>query len=167
MRQLNWKAISEGVGVAAIVGSLVFVGLQMRQAEQLASAELAVSLAGPSQELIATITEHAGIWRRGNAGEPLDPDDRVIYEELIRAKWSMAFWEAYSYQQLGSTLNIAAHSFAMFLFDNPGARRTWQTEQDGKLERFRDLGVKFPSGMVDLVRKDLEVMDARAAGSAP
>jgi len=50
MNPVNWKDIAELIGVAAIIGSLVFVGLQMRQ-QQLAKAQLAVSLAGPTQEM--------------------------------------------------------------------------------------------------------------------
>ena len=55
MKPANWKDITELVGIAAIIGSLVFVGLQMRQAQQLAQAQLAVSLSGPTQEMRAIL----------------------------------------------------------------------------------------------------------------
>ena len=40
MNRANWKDIAELVGIAAIVASLVFVGLEMRQQQVLARAEL-------------------------------------------------------------------------------------------------------------------------------
>ena len=40
MKNTDWKGIAELVGIAAIVASLVFVGLQMQQDRQLARAEL-------------------------------------------------------------------------------------------------------------------------------
>lgn len=41
MRKTDWKDIAELVGIVAIVASLVFVGIQLRQDRTLARAELA------------------------------------------------------------------------------------------------------------------------------
>jgi len=38
MRKLYWKDIAEFVGIAAIVGSLLFVGLQLKQSQEIAIA---------------------------------------------------------------------------------------------------------------------------------
>ena len=38
MRSVNWKDIAEFVGIAAIVASLIFVGLQMKQSHEIALA---------------------------------------------------------------------------------------------------------------------------------
>ena len=40
MKPVNWKDIAELIGVAAIVASLVFVGLQMNQSDQIALSEI-------------------------------------------------------------------------------------------------------------------------------
>jgi hypothetical protein len=40
MKKANWKDVAELIGVAAIVASLIFVGLEMRQQQALARAEL-------------------------------------------------------------------------------------------------------------------------------
>ena len=39
MKKSNWTDVAELVGIAAIVASLVFVGLQMRQSQEIAIAE--------------------------------------------------------------------------------------------------------------------------------
>ena len=36
MKNANWKNIIEVFGISAIVGSLIFVGLELRQAQQIA-----------------------------------------------------------------------------------------------------------------------------------
>ena len=40
MKITNWKVVAELIGIAAIVASLIFVGLEMRQQQVLARAEL-------------------------------------------------------------------------------------------------------------------------------
>ena len=39
MKQHDWKAIAELIGIAAIVASLIFVGLQMKQSQDIAIAD--------------------------------------------------------------------------------------------------------------------------------
>jgi hypothetical protein len=39
MRETDWKDIAEFVGIAAIVASLIFVGLEMRQSQEIAIAD--------------------------------------------------------------------------------------------------------------------------------
>ena len=39
MKNANWKDVAELIGIAAIVASLIFVGLQMRQSQEIAMAE--------------------------------------------------------------------------------------------------------------------------------
>lgn len=39
MRFKEWNEIAESVGIAAIVGSLIFVGLQLKQAQEIKNAE--------------------------------------------------------------------------------------------------------------------------------
>ena len=40
MKKTDWKDIAELIGIAAIVASLIFVGLQMKQDQQIAVAQL-------------------------------------------------------------------------------------------------------------------------------
>jgi len=160
MKPANWKDITELVGIAAIIGSLVFVGLQMRQAQQLAQAELAVSLAGPTQEMRAIFADHSNVWRRGNAGAPLDPDESAVYEQLILARWNLAFWEAYSWRQLGGTQDVGAHAFAAFLWVNPGARQTWLSIIKSKESVGKKLGYWGSNKLRDVVLVDLDKLDS-------
>jgi hypothetical protein len=160
MKPANWKDITELVGIAAIIGSLVFVGLQMRQAQQLAQAQLAVSLSGPTQEMRAIFADHPNVWRRGNAGDTLDPDESAVYQQLIRARWSLAFWEAYSWRQLGSTRDVGAHNFAAFLWANPGARQTWLSIIKSEESIAKKLGYWGANELREVVLADLDKLDS-------
>ena len=71
MKSLSWKSLAELIGMAAIVGSLIFVGLQIRQEQVIALSELNLSLLASQIELNNSISDNADIWVRGNAGEEL------------------------------------------------------------------------------------------------
>ena len=57
MRAESWKHIAEAIGVAAIVASLVFVGLQLRQEDDVARLELIDRSTDQQRELQKWITE--------------------------------------------------------------------------------------------------------------
>lgn len=44
MKPFPWKTLAEAIGVATIVGSLIFVGLQIRQEQDIALSEINLSL---------------------------------------------------------------------------------------------------------------------------
>ena len=60
MRKTNWKDFAELIGIASIVASLIFVGLQMQQAEDIALAELNASSISDNVDLASLINEHPG-----------------------------------------------------------------------------------------------------------
>ena len=78
MKSVNWRALAEVVGIAAIVASLIFVGLQLRQSQDIALSELGASRHASRIELNNAISDHADIWARGNAGDELDHADSVV-----------------------------------------------------------------------------------------
>ena len=71
----DWLQI---IGIAAVVASLVFVGLQLKQADEVAYAELSESSAVRGIEESALISEHAEIWRRACLDEELTAAEKII-----------------------------------------------------------------------------------------
>lgn len=71
----DWLQI---VGIAAVVASLVFVGLQLKQADEVAYAELSEVSAARGVEQSALIAEHADIWQKACLGEELTAAESVI-----------------------------------------------------------------------------------------
>lgn len=68
MRMESWKHVAEAIGVAAIIASLIFVGLQIRQEDDIARLELIDKSTDQQCELQEWIAENADLWIRGCAG---------------------------------------------------------------------------------------------------
>jgi predicted permease len=69
MKPLNWKDAIELFGIAAIVASLIFVGLQLQQEQQIAVTETFGDLSQSVVDLNLEIGNHMDIWQRGLNGE--------------------------------------------------------------------------------------------------
>ena len=158
MKSISWKAMAEFVGIAAIVASLIFVGLQLQQERRVASIEAGFNLIESFYEQLNGTIENADIWAKGNAGEvELSRTEAVIYEALIRKQWGHAYWTSHAMKQLGNEHNVDIHDFAGFLYRNPGARRTWETWMTVEQE-YRKKLIPVPVGVdkMKIVFSDLE-----------
>lgn len=127
MKMTDWKDFAELIGFAAIVASLIFVGIELRQSRAIAIGEGNLSNAELHIEGNNAINEHSAVWVRGNSGEVLDEHDAVIFHNLVSNKAIHAFME---YARLGQLeFDEAAGEinaqFSVFLFENPGARKSW------------------------------------------
>ena len=157
----NWKGTAEVVGVIAIVGSLIFVGLQIKQEQEIALAEINLSLLASEIELNIAIGENAEVWAKGNAGENLTRAERILYDRLLESL-------SYSYrtsrrqylqfeQQRAAKVTLA--QFAFFLHRNPGAREAWQSRSDREAEDWPKLVPGFNSTYRVAVLADLKKLD--------
>ncbi len=70
------------LGMVAIVASLLFVGLQLRQSENAAQTDLSESVVARGVEMSALIAEYSDVWRRACAGEELSPTERTIANHI-------------------------------------------------------------------------------------
>jgi len=77
MKQTNWKEFAELLGIAAIFGSLVFVGLELRQSQQIA-------IAGQYQQRAESFVEQ--LYSRvafSSEQERLAKNVRSVYSDMI------------------------------------------------------------------------------------
>ena len=157
MSASGWKNLAEFVGVVAVVGSLIFVGLQVRQERQVAANDSAFQVAENYRQVRNLIIENADVWVRGNAGEELEPAESEIFGELVYVTWAGAFWTATTQARVGPALNVSIHDFAGFLHRNPGARRVWLAEMEVE-QSYRGRLLSEPAGteLVNIVMADLE-----------
>jgi len=156
--------MGELIGVTAIVASLIFVGLQLRQEQRIASIEAGFRVTESAYEQYNGTIENAAIWAKGNAGvEALNQTETVVYEALIQKEWAHAFWTSHAMRQLGNEENVGIHDFAGFLHRSPGARRTWETRMATEQEYRRKL-IPVPMGadMMNIVFSDLEKLNETA-----
>jgi len=107
MKSMNWKDIAELVGITAIVLSLIFVGLELRQARQVAISENLTSSFSAQNEIRELIVSHADIWHKACAGDPLDVDSRIIAGKIFDA-WADYVVRDYMLRDIGLLQSDAA-----------------------------------------------------------
>ena len=161
MKTADWKVTAEFFGIAAVVASLVFVGLELRQSQQVALNEAAYTTASWYFETRAEVNANAEVWSKGNAGEQLSAAEIVIYENLIRNTYTNAYWISETQQRVGNSGSPGAADFAGFLFKYPPARKVWESLRAEEI-LYRDILIpdRDDFGFHDQVRADLKTLDA-------
>lgn len=136
MKKTTWKVVAELVGIVAIVGSLLFVGIQLRQEQTIAFAEINQSAVESYVSANAFIAEHAGLLVRSNAGEQLTDEEALIINRIVHSLHIKFRIEAAMRRSLGDSEGMAPKLFAMFLYDNPGALRVWLELSEDEEEQY-------------------------------
>ncbi len=159
MKSTNWKDIAELVGISAIVASLVFVGLELRQSHEIA-------IAAEYQERAASVIEQYNAQMQSDValsvvGQPVYaairsadfPDEhRHLYEgytveqlgfETLRAVNALtAFDNIYFQYQSGFISEEAWEAFRHRLrrvFESPITRQLFESDSDWYRESYRQL----------------------------
>ena len=165
----NWKSTAEFLGITAVVASLVFVGLQLRQAQDIAIAEMNASGVANTLEEYNAVMENVDVWIRGNADENLTSAEAEIYLRLLTNMNNRFYFIVQQQERLGvgddAVLDVA--EFAGFLYENPGARRVWRARED-RLGKYRGLikpSEVTTSDWIELVESHIATFEQRS-GSA-
>ena len=125
--RLNWKIVAEGIGVIAIVGSLVFVGLQIQQDQQIALAQIFADHDDTQIEWARMIIENDDVWIRGLKGEDLDERQYAEFTALSISYFQM---EADRYRRamlitaIRPTSIVVKH--ANIISSYPGLEKVWR-----------------------------------------
>jgi len=152
---MKWRNTAEALGIIAIVGSLIFVGLQLKQSEEIAIREGLNNTLTSLIESRSDYYDNADVWVRGNAGEELTRTELFIYRDLVRLESNRTFYQSLWRRVFDPSIESTAEKdFAVFLFQNPGARKVWidwQSERNKFVDRLRtgaDLARTQQSGSV-------------------
>ena len=131
MNLTSWKDIAELIGITAIVASLIFVGLEMRQAREIAVSELALAYMAARDDGFREINYHADVWIRGGKGEELSLEDAIIFNNLVLSRNNRSFFASTQFARLAPSSNYETKfNYARWLHQNPGARAAWEAEID-------------------------------------
>ena len=133
MKSPDWKTTAEMVGVAAIVASLIFVGIQLKQDRELTSVSSFGSVAESSNALSALVQNQSELWVRGLDGEELTHSEEATFVSMVRAveyhhtnlfiRWVSADSELRAPESL-------VQNFATYIYMYPGLRRVMKN-RDG------------------------------------
>lgn len=154
LKGANWKDTVELVGIGAIVASLIFVGLQMRQEQEIARAQALGDYVAGRIDYLLGMTEYSDILVKANSGAQLDAVEEHTLKNLVQLTEDHAFLEVLRLSQLGGDLKTAELTFVSFLYRNPAARTTWLQIADD-MERY-----------VDPLRTAESLARTRASGSS-
>jgi len=122
---LEKKDIVEFVGAVAILASLVFVGVQLRQSQNIAVAEGFATIFLTQIDVGNSIKEHVNIWRRGTSDGELTEDESAIFAILVnQVNESKVMGYLYMGRIEGyEGAEFQVKEFTAFLYQNPGARK--------------------------------------------
>lgn len=150
------KDIAELIGIAAIVASLIFVGLELRQSQQIALVDSFGNDMISGIEHLKSINENTDLWLRGNGGDELTVAEARTYRNLIEIEHALARQRWFAARQLGYSPDIAIADFAGFLYENPGALKQWEALQEQFDRRRRPMATSYTAPFATRVRADLE-----------
>jgi hypothetical protein len=140
MKTNSWRESAELIGILAIVASLIFLGLQIRQTQAIATSDMNASALLTTLEESNAIIENAEVWAKGNAGEDLSAVEEVIFERLVLNFNDRYYFPVQQQLELGleDTAALDVATYAGFLFENPGALRVWRAHESSN-RKYRSL----------------------------
>ena len=129
MKNSSWKDYAEIAGVAAIVASLMFVGLQMRQDREIALVSTNATILESFVQINSDINQHAEIWNTGLAGDELSGADAIIFRNLAASLRRHAVISSTIGPRLGGNRpRLTTFQFADLVRQNPGLEREMSRE---------------------------------------
>ena len=132
MGSMSWKNFLEGIGVLALVASLLFVGFQLQQDRELATAQVIVDFDLLRSELLTAISDNRSVWLSGLKGEELSPTDEIAFRAVVVAHYRKHLGVYQRLQLLGyGTPDSVAQQYAFDLYQYPSLRRIFI--QEGQL----------------------------------
>ena len=119
----DWLQI---IGIAAVVASLIFVGLQIKQSDDIALAEILESTAARGIEERALMAAHAGTWQKACLGEQLTAQERSIagniYFNYLQSNFNT--WVRFQETGIGGTgSQFLIDSYAANIHRYPGFKQ--------------------------------------------
>jgi len=137
----NSKTIAEFVGILAIVGSLIFVGLQMRQEQAIAIVDTYGTVVELNIDVLNLIGAHPDIWEKGLLGDELSTSNEIIFSGMARAVFSHHAHMAIRFSRVAAAgdfeLILKRLAYGIYIF--PGLRR--QFEADNEFQKHRDAAI--------------------------
>jgi hypothetical protein len=139
----QWSYLAQIIGAIAVVASLVFVGVQLRQNTKAILTQTSQTHSALYHSIIAGLSENgevARIWRVGLADmDSLAPDERVRFMAFVSTLFR--YYEASHVQSLRGLLDAehwrTIEQQVTDLAAQPGIQAWWQLRQHWHSDAFR------------------------------
>jgi hypothetical protein len=137
MKATSWKDIVELAGIAAIVASLVFVGLQLQQEQNIATVETYGTVAEAGINLSMRVGENMEIWQKALEGHELTAVEHGVFLGLFNSLMIHYQQNFVRWRRLGTfDPGLIASDLAYALYVFPGLKTAF--EQRMKFGDVRD-----------------------------
>ena len=139
MNTTPWKDLADLLGTAAIVASLIFVGMQLMLDRDTALADAITEQTNSYQYWADLVNSNADVWQRGLAGDQLTAADANRFYSLAAA-YEMLYASAFERSQFvgGNPPARYATQWALQVHQNPGLMRYWRNSRQA-MEKVRQL----------------------------
>ena len=119
--------------------------MQLRQDQEIAEAQIYAQSNQLAIELANLVNQHRDIWLRGVAGEELNAEDEVVFENIYVAILFNygGIWQRANRLRTRSPDSVA-RQFAYLIFAHPGLRRMWERRKGFEAERNDAFDGQFP-----------------------
>ena len=134
MPKVGLKGAVELAGIAAIVASLIFVGLQIRQEQEIAIVDTYGELSQSNMDLTFRIGDQMEIWKKGLTGDQLSEEELGVFTVQAAAVTEYYQRMFIRWTRLGPVdPRVAASKFAYALYVFPGLRQEFEAADEFNL----------------------------------
>ena len=154
----DWMQV---IGFFELIASLIFVGLQIRQDQEIAIVEAVSHRFENAEALTNLVSENSIIWTRGLDGEELSTEDFAIFSAITKVVEEHYRQMYIRYQRIGPfTREDAARDYAYVLYHRPTLRRLYEARSQFAGSQYNAFGLdqggrQFASS-VDTMLEDLD-----------
>jgi hypothetical protein len=159
LAERGWKDKAELIGIAAIVASLIFVGVEIRQSQSAANVSQIAGYGEMQLALRATIMEYADVWHRACADEELSPAESIQAAQLMRAYIEFTFTQGVT-ADLGmfDYREIVIGRYAANVHRYPGFARMASADSEWSLLAHRSGNIDELATLIDMVRTKIAAL---------
>ena len=130
----DWMQV---IGIFALVLSLVFVGIQLRQEQEIAIVDTYGAVTETEINISILVGENMAIWQRGLNGDDLSEEESGLFAGLVASIASHYQRIFIRWSRLGpGDQDLVASEFAYALYVFPGLRRAFEANR--KFDGLRD-----------------------------
>jgi len=164
MKEASWTDIAQLIGIIAIVVSLIFVGLQLRQSQQLGYSEILANFNDRKAAVSELLTDHAEIWHKACSGDVLDESSKIIARVLFDAVLRDVYLEYVAYD-IGIASSDSAkrrliEGFAARLWKYPGMKQMFDSSRSWHQGTVESVGISLAPGLMSGIVDRLEELES-------
>jgi hypothetical protein len=147
---INLRTSVEALGLIAVVASLLFLAMEIRQSRQIGRSEASFGVVETVQQIRESILANTDVWIRGCRGDDLDDVERAQFAQLFRGYTQRTYfiWLASQDSILGLDGATPANLYAANYHRYPGfaamahLQSKWLNDErgqsEGDVQRFSD-----------------------------